>query len=178
MAERDQLEDALRLLLHQSVEARLAQADAGATLKALIETLIATGALPPEAFERKRQHALDDATEALAERPVVKLGKAIDKYALADLPQIDCAQLLPLCQARCCKLTVCLSAQDLDEHVLDWDYGRPYQIRKREDGYCTHSEPATRRCEAYVRRPAPCRTYDCRKDPRIWVDFDKRILTP
>jgi hypothetical protein len=30
----------------------------------------------------------------------------------------------------------------------------------------------------YEHRPAICRTYDCRKDPRIWIDFEKRIPAP
>ncbi|HEX9105483.1 MAG TPA: YkgJ family cysteine cluster protein, partial [Polyangia bacterium] len=60
--------------------------------------------------------------------------------------------------------------------VVQWDYARPYRLRKREDHYCAHSEPETRRCNIYDQRPAVCRTYDCRDDKRIWVDFDKRIL--
>jgi hypothetical protein len=176
-ADRDQIETGLRNLLHHAIEARLDHAGLAATVKALVDTLVASGALAPEAFERNRQRALDVAVEELAERPLVEIGKAVDKYAVAS-PDVDCAALLPLCRARCCAMTVCLSAQDLDERALDWDYGRPYQIRRREDGYCAHSEPDTRRCGAYARRPAVCRSYDCRKDPRVWIDFDQRIPCP
>jgi hypothetical protein len=30
----------------------------------------------------------------------------------------------------------------------------------------------------WQQRPIPCRGYDCRKDERIWLDFEKRIINP
>jgi hypothetical protein len=27
-------------------------------------------------------------------------------------------------------------------------------------------------------RPRTCRVYDCRRDPRIWLDFERRIPAP
>jgi hypothetical protein len=27
-------------------------------------------------------------------------------------------------------------------------------------------------------RPVPCRAYDCRKDNKIWLDFEKKIINP
>jgi len=174
---RSELEEALRFLNHNATQTRLTQAEVAATLKALVDTLVARGLLPLAEYERRRQRALDTATRALEEHPVVRLGEAVDKYALTDLPDIDCASLIPVCKARCCTMTVHCSAQDLDERVVQWDYSRPYQIRKRDDDYCVHSEPETYRCGIYAKRPAICRTYDCRRDRRIWRDFDKRILT-
>jgi hypothetical protein len=176
--ERRELEEALRFLNHNSVEAHLSQADVLATLTALIDTLVARGVLPPGEYERRRQRALDAQKLALEERPIVKLGEAVDKYAVGPLPDIDCASLIHLCKARCCTFTVFCSAQDLDERVVQWDYSQPYRIRRREeDGYCAHSEPQTHRCTIYDKRPAVCRTYDCRKDRRIWRDFERRIPT-
>lgn len=172
---RTELEEALRFLNHNATEVRLTQAELAATLQALVDTLIARGVVAPAEYERRRQRALDRAAHTLQERPVVRFGEAVDKYALRDLPDIDCLSLLPLCKARCCTLTVFCSAQDLDERVVHWDYGRPYQIRKRDDGYCAHSEPATFRCGIYDKRPAVCRTYDCRQDRRIWRDFERRL---
>ena len=172
---RPEVEDALRMLLGHLTESKLVQADVTATLKALVDTLVATGALPPGEYERRRQRELDVHVERLKVRPIARLGAAVDKYA-AEVAPVDCASIIPICQARCCKLTVCLSAQDLDERVLSWDYAKPYQIRKKpEDGYCTHSEP-DRRCGVYQHRPAICRTYDCRNDKRIWRDFERRLL--
>lgn len=175
--ERRELEEALRFVNHNTTESRLADAELGATLQALVETLTARGVLPPAEYERRRQRALDQAALRLQERPTVRLGEAVDKYALDELPDIDCASIIPICKARCCQLTVWCSAQDLDERVVHWDYSRPYQIRKRDDAYCVHSEPASFRCGIYAQRPAVCRTYDCRHDRRIWRDFERRILT-
>jgi Fe-S-cluster containining protein len=76
----------------------------------------------------------------------------------------------------CCKLDVPLSTQDLDEGVLRWNYGRPYLLAHRDDGYCTHNDAATGGCTQHARRPAICREYSCRDDHRIWADFDRRIL--
>lgn len=174
---RSELEEALRFLNHTATASRLADADVAATLSALVETLVAHGLLPQAEYERRRHRALDAQKVRIEEHPEVRLGEAVDKYALGDLPQIDCASIIPICKARCCTLSVYCSAQDLDERVVRWDYARPYRIRKREDGYCAHSEPDSRRCGIYEQRPAICRTYDCRQDRRIWADFDKRILT-
>jgi Fe-S-cluster containining protein len=173
---RSELEEALRFLNHNALQGRLEQADVAATLAALVETLVAHGVLPPAEYERRRQRALDAQKVLIEERPEVRFGEAVDKYALANLPDIDCASIIPICKARCCQLAVYCSAQDLDEGVVRWDYARPYRIRKREDDYCVHSEPETKRCGIYDKRPAICRTYDCRNDKRIWVDFEKRIL--
>jgi Fe-S-cluster containining protein len=42
------------------------------------------------------------------------------------------------------------------------------------DGACTHREGHF--CSVYDNRPAVCRTYDCRRDKRIWSDYERRIL--
>jgi Fe-S-cluster containining protein len=173
---RSELEEALRYLNHNTLAGRLDRADVIATLTALVETLVAHGVLPPAEYERRRQRALDAQKVLLEEHNEVRFGPAVDKYALPDLPDLDCASIIAVCKARCCTLSVYCSAQDLDEHVVQWDYSRPYRIRKRDDDYCVHSEPETRRCGVYDKRPAICRTYDCRDDKRIWADFDKRIL--
>ena len=173
---RDELEDALRFFNRNLLEQRLSHLDVTATLKALVETLVHAGVLSPTEYERRRNKNFDAAARSLREHPPIKFGDAVDKYGLGPLPDVDCAALMPICQARCCKLTVFCSAQDLDERVVQWDYSRPYQLRKRDtDRYCVHSEPETRRCGIYAQRPATCRTYDCRKDPRIWRDFERRI---
>src|SRR5262249_58709998 len=83
------------------------------------------------------------------------------------------AELIPLCKARCCKLAFPLSFQDLDEGVVEWEYAMPYIVKKRADGMCVHNE-ANGACGVYEKRPGACRSYDCRKDARIWVDFDRR----
>jgi Fe-S-cluster containining protein len=106
----------------------------------------------------------------------VELGAVVDKY---EVEAVDpgCAERMPICQARCCRLELALSTQDLDEGVIRWDYGRPYLIRHRaSDRYCVHNDPATHACTAHAHRPALCRTYTCKDDPRIWADYDARVL--
>lgn len=103
---------------------------------------------------------------------------APDKYSLNDLPRIDCHALVPLCQARCCTLVFALAAQDIEEGIVAWDEAHPYQNRQRPDGYCTHCQPDSRACAIHPHRPAVCRTYDCRGDRRIWLDFERRIPAP
>ena len=111
----------------------------------------------------------------LRRRPPVVLLDEPNKYGIKG-PDIDCAALMHLCEARCCSMTVFLSAQDLDERVLAWDYAHPYALPQREDSYCRYCEPGSGRCSVYMHRPAVCRQFDCRKDARIWKDFDARIL--
>ncbi len=98
-----------------------------------------------------------------------------NKYEVSG-PDVPCAELMHLCQARCCKLTFPLSTADLDEGVIRWDYGQPYMIRQRaSDGYCVHNAPDTHGCTVHAQRPLVCRKYDCRDDVRIWADYDQRI---
>ena len=100
------------------------------------------------------------------------------KYGVvpADIP---CAELIPLCRARCCTLSFALSTLDLDEGIVRWDYAKPYLIRRRAgDGYCVHNDPASHACGVHHARPRTCRVYDCRHDPRIWIDFERRIPAP
>jgi Fe-S-cluster containining protein len=141
----------------------------------LMELLVGKGLITPEELEAQGTATAPRVHEAFAADPLAPmLGETPDKYA-APSPAIDCAARLHLCQARCCTLRFALSAQDLDEGLVRWEYARPYLIAQRADGYCTHCHPETRDCGVYVNRPAPCRTYDCRQDERIWTDFDRRV---
>lgn len=99
-----------------------------------------------------------------------------DKYAHASGDGPPCAELLPICGARCCSFEVALSSQDLDEGGLRWDYARPYLLARRADGQCVHHDGAG--CAVYARRPATCRRYDCRRDSRVWLDYERRQLAP
>ena len=108
----------------------------------------------------------------------VSLDTGADKYAVesSDPP---CDEVLHLCKARCCTFSFALSSRDLDEGVIRWDHGQPYLIRQRaSDGYCVHNDPNTRGCTVHAYRPRVCRIYDCRTDPRVWIDFARRIPAP
>ncbi len=170
--------DGLRFNHVVESQTRQTLAELRASFYALVETMIATGQLPIDDYERRRQTTMQREAARVQNEPHVMLHDVVDKYALAQLPEIDCEARLPLCRARCCTFVFPLSAQDLDERVVRWDYARPYQIGRRDDGYCVHNEAGTCRCNVYTQRPAVCRTYDCRRDTRIWVDFEKRIAAP
>jgi Fe-S-cluster containining protein len=90
---------------------------------------------------------------------------------------IPCDELLPICEGRCCKLQVERSRGDAEGGPVRWDPASGRWVLQREDGYCVHSD-RERRCEVYADRPISCREFDCRNDPRIWIDFEERILAP
>jgi len=150
-------------------------AELSASYYALVETLVARGVVPLDEYERRRQDTMKREEEKFNKELAPQITNIPDKYTLEALPEIDCEARLHLCQARCCKLHFSLSLQDLDERVVRWDYARPYQIGRRDDGYCVHNIPGTCKCDVYEHRPGVCRKYDCRGDKRIWKDFDARI---
>jgi len=101
-----------------------------------------------------------------------------DKYQHKSDFVIDCENRIQLCKAACCKLHFALSRQDVEEGIVRWDFGNPYRIAQGADSYCVHLDRERKCCSIYEARPLTCRTYDCRKDDRIWVDFDRRIPNP
>lgn len=146
---------------------------------ALTEALIANGTLSLRDFER-RKAATAEAMSADADtewQGARVLTDERDKYGYEG-PDINCAERLHLCKAACCRLSFHLSKQDLHENVVRWDVANPYHIRQRDDGWCTHCDPKTKRCEVHAQRPLVCRGYDCREDGRIWEDFEQAIPNP
>ena len=101
-----------------------------------------------------------------------------DKYTFSETVEIDCASRVHLCKAACCRMSFALSQQDVEEGVIRWDLGRPYLIAQDADGYCRHLDRETNCCTVRDQRPLPCRGYDCRKDKRVWIDFERRIVNP
>lgn len=144
-----------------------------------------TAPAPPEATVEDTVEARTPRTLGLIRAadldasPRVELDESEDdKYAIEPVA-IPCAELIPLCGARCCTFTFALSTADLDEGILRWDYAKPYLMARRaSDGFCVHSDPASHACTVHAARPRVCRRYDCRRDPRIWVDFERRIPAP
>ena len=107
----------------------------------------------------------------------VHLAICDDKRALVS-PAIDCATRLHLCHARCCAFALPLSQQDVDEGKLEYDPNDLYWLKRDDDGYCTHLDRRGGGCTVYEHRPGACRQYDCRKDRRVWLDFDERVAAP
>jgi Fe-S-cluster containining protein len=175
---REDLEHGLRFLHIMGMQTKRDLLELSSRFYALLEDLVSRRQVDVAAYDarRARLHTLEE--ERALTRAHVAVSPVTDKYALADLPQIDCAARMPLCKARCCTLSFPLSFQDLDERVVQWDYRMPYKIRQRSDGYCVHCDGATGACGVYAQRPATCRSYDCRQDSRIWLDFERRIPAP
>ena len=146
---------------------------------ALIELLSERGIISiAELDERKRQVG----ARLVANFAEKGMGVALtddekDKYAFERTVEIDCENRLALCRGACCRLSFALTVQDLEEGSVKWELGRPYMIRRDPDGYCHHLERENKRCTIYHQRPIVCRGYDCRKDKRIWADFENRIVS-
>lgn len=137
----------------------------------LLDVLIMRGSLPP--------HFKKLASRLRAEQGVkIHLAIAPDKYQV-ESPDVDCAALMPICQARCCSLTVQLAEQDVEERVVPFVIDQPYMLPKDPvTKHCVCLDKATRGCTIYEHRPATCRSFDCREDRRIWTDFAARVLAP
>lgn len=147
---------------------------------AAIEMLAEKGLISIEELDRRKEAVSQRLVEKFREEGI---GAAYqdpehDKYSFEGSVEIDCASRLPLCKAACCRLRFALSRQDVEEGVVQWDFGHPYFIASGEDGYCRHLDRGCMGCSIHEQRPVPCRAYDCRRDKRIWSDFERRVVSP
>ncbi len=152
--------------MSDALASRPGHADLAHRFEWLLDALILRGQLPAS-YRRL-------ADKIRGDRSVVRLAVFQDKYALPE-HEIDCASRLELCHARCCDLTVSLSAQDLEEGKLPWSVHEPYLLPKDPETKRCVCMDASGSCTAYAYRPGTCRAYDCRRDVRIWADFEARI---
>lgn len=155
--------------------------EAATLLYALTEVMVGKGMVGLDELEhakRSVRERLEGHTQQ-AGMTVQLSADAPDKYAMQGATaEIDCADRLSLCHAACCRLRFALSEEDVTGGTIQWTLSEPYLNRQGEDGYCVHNDPDTRGCGVYADRPAVCRGYDCREDPRIWLDFDNRVVNP
>ena len=181
MADRDPLrmdfDSGLRFLHVMGMRSKADILDLNTRVTALFEELLSTGVIDSRSFDVRRDR-VKQRELARPDDTIVQMMPPVDKYAITEPVKLDCNALYPICKGRCCKLNFPLTKQDLDERKLEWEYARPYMIRKRADGRCVHQHETTHACTAYEHRPAICRTYDCRGDKRVWLDFEKRIPAP
>jgi Fe-S-cluster containining protein len=147
---------------------------------ALIELLMERGIISVEELDERKKQVGQRLAEKFTEKGmgVALTNDEQDKYAYEGSVEIDCENRIALCRGACCRLSFALTVQDLEEGRVKWDLGRPYMIRHDEDGYCHHVERTSKRCGIYENRPVVCRAYDCRKDKRIWEDFENRMVSP
>jgi Fe-S-cluster containining protein len=150
--------------------------EAVAYAQALLELLVRKGVIREDEVKEPLERARKMVDRVLL--PRVRLGEMGDKYAEGQTADVDCANLIQYCQARCCTFKFYLTKWDLDEGVARWDYGNPYWILQRDDGYCVHCDPTSLGCTIYPVRPHTCRRFDCRGDKRIWTDFERRVPAP
>ncbi|MDB4960187.1 MAG: uncharacterized protein JWP01_186 [Myxococcales bacterium] len=152
--------------LTESLAARPDHADLARKLEWLIDALILRGQLPPT-FRKL-------ATKIRGDRSTVRLAMFRDKYTVPSA-DIDCAERIPLCRARCCTFDVTLSPQDVAERKLPFEIDQPYMLPRDPDSRRCTCMDASGACTVYDHRPGACRAYDCRADDRVWIDFEARI---
>jgi hypothetical protein len=153
---------------------------ANATVGALAALLVERGVIAQGDLEQRQRAIVQSLRQEYLGRGmgVVLQETETSKYDVEEAPKIDCASRLPLCRGACCRLSFALTAEDVEEGIVRWDLRRPYVVAHGADGRCVHQEAGTCRCSIYAQRPATCRTYDCRRDRRIWLDFERRIPNP
>jgi hypothetical protein len=149
-------------------------------LAALVDALVEEGVVSRETIEERKgpifsRMGIEFLKEGMG---VVLQDPEQDKYAFTAAPAIDCENRVHLCHAACCRLPFALSRQDLNEGVVQWDFGRPYMVEQDKDRYCAHLDRCSKGCTIYEKRPVPCRGFDCRDNRDIWLDFDARIPNP
>jgi hypothetical protein len=174
--------DVLRGLIyaHNRVNANTAAAhEANSALRALVELLVEEGLVDRGAFEARRAQLSEQVRREYVERgmAVAMQEFGVSKYEFKGGAEIDCENRVHLCKAACCRLPFALSTEDVREGIVKWDPGQPY-LNARDAGYCVHMERGACRCTIYRHRPVPCRGYDCRKDRRIWFDFERKTINP
>jgi hypothetical protein len=154
--------------------------EAASFLYALIELLSEQGLISIQELDERKREVAARLVRKNSEKGVGVLLQEpeCDKYTFEGEAKIDCDNRVHLCKASCCRLPFALSKQDIREGIVHWDLGQPYIIAQEKDGYCTHWERSSCHCMVREHRPVPCRAYDCRKDNRIWLDFENKIINP
>lgn len=178
---RQEVVEGLRYVHHQLGANTGKALETSSFLYALIELLMKKGLLTEQELNEQKVDVAKRLVEKFRELGMgaVFQEQEQDKYAFTEKEvTIDCENRIHLCKAACCRLNFALSRQDIEEGVIKWDLGRPYMIAQDADGYCRHLDRKSCRCTVYSNRPVPCRAYDCRKDKRIWTDFENRIVNP
>jgi hypothetical protein len=149
-------------------------------LYAAIDLLSEKGLLDIAELDERKKQAAANLMERFSDRGmgVVYQKPEADKYAFTGGVAIDCENRVHLCHAACCKLPFALSRQDVEEGIVRWEFSTPYLIAHGKDGYCQHLDREKKCCSIYAHRPLPCRSYDCRNDRRIWLDFENGVVNP
>ena len=144
--------------------------DVARKLEYILEALIVGGQLPAR-LRRVLANIQAD------KPPKVRLA-VIDHKRMVETSEVPCAELIPICGARCCGFTVVLSEEDVREGKLPFELHEPYVLERDRATKLCKCLRADGGCGAYEYRPAACRSFDCREDRRIWLDYENKILAP
>ena len=174
-----EFERGLRFLHLLAMQLKQDLYDTVTQVSSLIDAMTEKGLIDKAGLEARYDGSRQREFERIRTHAVVQIADPNQRETEVSGETIDCSSLIHLCKARCCTFDVTLSAEDLDAGVIRWDYGQPYRIRSAANGYCVHSCGGDGGgCTAYEYRPKACKTYDCRSDERIWIDFENRIPAP
>src|SRR5262250_1562695 len=177
---RQELADGLLYIHSRLSENTKSTLEAASFLYALVELLSEQGLISIDKLDERKTEVAKRLAKKNSDKGVGVLLQEpeYDKYTFEGEAKIDCENRVHLCRAACCRLPFALSKQDVQEGTVHWDLGQPYLIAQDETGYCTHLDRGCYRCTVHERRPVPCRGYDCRRDRRIWLDFEGKVINP
>ncbi|MCX6674685.1 MAG: YkgJ family cysteine cluster protein [Methanothrix sp.] len=171
----NQITEGMKFTNVMSMKLKMQHLETMVDLNALIDLLISKGFISSREFGQRREMSRRSLEEEFARDPLqVVLDPTPDKYSVQSV-SVNCSKRMDLCKGRCCMLSVPLSAQDLEEGIVQCNYGMPFTVAVSERGYCIHFDMDGKRCTIYENRPVVCRTYNCRDDNRIWQDFEAEI---
>ncbi len=177
---RQELSDGLLYIHSRLSENTQSTLEAASFLYALVELLNEQGLISIDKLDQRKSQVAKRLARKNSENGIGVLIQEpeYDKYSFEGEAKIDCENRVHLCKAACCRLPFALSKQDIRENIVHWDLGQPYIIEQEKDGYCTHLDRSCQGCNIREHRPVPCRAYDCRKDNKIWLDFENKIINP
>ena len=177
---RQELSDGLLYIHSRLSENTQSALEAASFLYALVELLNEQGLISIDQLDQRKSQVAKRLAKKNSENGIGVLIQEpeYDKYSFEGEAKIDCENRVHLCKAACCRLPFALSKQDIRENIVHWDLGQPYIIAQEKDGYCTHLDRSCQECSIREHRPVPCRAYDCRKDNKIWLDFENKIINP
>jgi Fe-S-cluster containining protein len=151
-------------------------------LYALIEILDEKGLFSIEELDERKKQVASRLVQKFVESGMGLMYQdpEYDKYTFEHEADSDCLGRLDTCKAICCKFPFALSRQDVEEGIINWEFGRPYLIAHGDDGYCVHLDRETYKCTVREHRTVPCRGFDCKDNEKwkVWDDYEKGIINP
>lgn len=117
--------------------------------------------LPISAEEREKILAVALKRMAMIDGKVYGLEDNTEQEAI-----VDCAAKTTSCQADCCTYVFALTQEEVKKGIYKCNPERPYYMARDADGYCSHLDRATFKCNIHDNRPSRCRKYACPQSNR------------